>query len=75
MGNDLIVRCFIENARLEDKVVIMKCGNTYKEVQLNKYRISKNKLVVNNVVLDIRDVYESRDGYSMRIGEWELDMV
>lgn len=75
MSNDLIVRCFMENARLEDKVVIMRCGNTYRGIDLSKYKINKNKLIVNDVVLDIRDVYESKDGYSMIIGEWELDMV
>lgn len=75
MSNDLIVRCFLENARLEDKVVIIKCGNTYKDVDLNKYKINKSKLIVNDEVIDIGDVCESRDGYSMRIGEWELDMV
>lgn len=75
MSNDLIVRCFLENARLEDKVTVMKCGNTYKEVDLNKYKISKNNLMVNDEVIDIRDLHESRDGYSMKIGKWELDIV
>lgn len=72
MSNDLIVRCFLENIRLEDKVVVMRCDNTYKEVDLNKYKINNNKLIVNDEVIDIKDVYESRDGYSMRFGEWEL---
>ncbi|WP_346938183.1 hypothetical protein [uncultured Clostridium sp.] len=72
MSNDLIVRCFLENARLEGKNVTMSCDNTYEVVDLNNYNIVKNKLVVNDKVLDIRDVYENRDGYFMRIGEWEL---
>ena len=75
MSNDLKVRCFLENARLEDKVVVMSCDNTYKEVDLNKYSVAKDRLKINGEVIDIKDVYESRDGYSIRIGEWELNMV
>lgn len=72
MSNNLIVRCFLENARLEGKKVTLSCGNTYENVDLNKYSINKNVLEVDGEKIDIRDVYESRDGYFMRIGEWEL---
>lgn len=72
MSNSLIVRCFLENARLEGKNVTLSCDNTYEVMDLNKYKINKNKLVVNDKVIEIKDVYESRDGYSMRFGEWEL---
>lgn len=75
MSNNLIVRCFLENARLEGKNVTLSCGNTYENVDLNKYNINKNTLLVNGKIIDIRDAYESRDGCSMRIGEWELVVV
>ncbi len=75
MSNDLIVRCFMENAREEDKKVIMKCGNTYEDVDLNKYKISKNTLVINDEVIDIRGLFESMDGYSMRVGGYLLQAV
>jgi len=65
----------MENAREEGKKVIMSCGNTYEDLDLNKYNIVKNMLVVNDKKISIRGVYESLDGYSMIIGEWEFDMI
>lgn len=75
MSNDLIVRCFLENAREEGKKIIMSYGNTYEDVDLNKYKISKNKLIVDDEVIYIRDVYESRDGYLMSINGHVLQAI
>lgn len=80
MENSLVVKCFFEVAREEGKKVIMSCGdcvnegNTYEMVDLNKYKVNGNVLIVNGKKIDIRDVYESRDGYLMRVGELELVM-
>ncbi|WP_346938196.1 hypothetical protein [uncultured Clostridium sp.] len=71
VSNSLMVRCFMENAGLEGKKVIMSYENTYK-VEVNKYNVNKNVLEINGEKIDIGNVYESRDGYYMKIGEWEL---
>lgn len=74
MSKSLIVRCFMENARIEGKKVVMRHDNTYK-VEVNKYSVNKNVLEVNGEKINIKNIYESRDGYCMRIGEWELVMI
>lgn len=75
MSKNLIVRCFLENARLEGKKVVMKHGNTYKEVDLNKYNVVKNTLVINDKKIGIKNLYESVDGYLLKINGHVLQAV
>lgn len=74
MSKNLEVMCFFENARVEGKKIVMSCGNTYEDIDINKYNVKRNMLVVNGKKIRIKDVYESIDGYLMRVGEWELVM-
>lgn len=75
VSNSLIIRCFIENAKLEGKKIVMRCDNTYEEVDLNKYGVSKNRLIVNDKTIHFGDVHESRDGCLLRVGEHVLEAI
>ena len=75
MSKSLIVRCFLENAREEGKKVIMEYGNTYEDVDLNKYNVAKNTLIVNDKKIGIKNLYESLDGYLMRINGYVLQAI
>jgi len=75
MSKNLIVRCFLENAREEGKKVVMEYGNTYEDVDLNKYDVTKNTLVINNRKIGVRDVYESVDGYLLKINGHVLQAI
>jgi nuclear transport factor 2 (NTF2) superfamily protein len=72
MSKNLIVRCFLENAREEGKEVVLKDGNTYNQ-EVKSYDVVKNTLVINGNKIAIKNVYESRDGYLLRIGEYVLE--
>lgn len=73
MSKNLIVRCFLENARLEDKVVIIKDEDTYEEVK--SYNVVKNTLIVNDKKIGIKNLRESLDGYLISINGYVLQAV
>lgn len=70
VNNSLIIRCFIENAKLEGRDLVLVKGNTYERIE--DYNLIKNVLIINDNKMPIRNIYENNNGDELRIGDYIL---
>ncbi len=75
MSKNLMVRCFLVNARLEGKEVLLTNLTTTEVEKVNLWSIVKNNLIVNSTKINIKNLYESRTGNELHNNRYLLEVI